>query len=63
VPASEPPETDAQFQDVSATLLMLWMMMRLLVMVAPTAVLARMVRARAAQGRHEVQLQEVRAPV
>ena len=40
---------DAEFQDIGMTLLMLWLMMRLIVLVAPVYSFSRMLRARAAR--------------
>ena len=65
--SAEDEAADAEFQDLSATLLLLWLMMRLLVLIAPVYTVARFmsrvreaqVRARAADSAEEVELHVV----
>jgi hypothetical protein len=59
----DPGQADEQFQDVGATLLMLWLLMRLLVLVAPTALMARLLtrRARAQAEARQVQMDDLSA--
>jgi hypothetical protein len=57
---------DAQFQDISATLLLLWLMMRLLVLVAPMYALRRLltnVRERRRRGASEIELDPLNSDV
>ena len=55
IPSDQPMDeaaADAQFQDISATLLMLWLMMRLLVVISPVYAISRLIqRSRAALSR------------